>query len=88
MARASSQSSSARRRCAGWPRTSASRASLSDVLLAARYLVGCAIPAELHSAAFLASAPFARLRLDAGAASQVLESATEEIASLRAALAD
>ena len=63
-------------------------ASLSDVLLAARYLVGCAIPAELHGAAFLASAPFARLRLDAGAASQVLESATEEIASLRAALAD
>jgi len=66
----------------------AGAASLSDVLLAARYLVGCAVPAELQGAAFLASAPFARLGLDVAAATQVLESATGEIASLRAALAD
>ena len=63
-------------------------ASLSDVLLAARYLVGVRVPAELHGAAFLASAPFARLGLDAVAAEQVLEASGAEIASLRAALAD
>jgi HD-like signal output (HDOD) protein len=63
-------------------------ATLSDVLLAARYLMGVGLPAELHGAAFLGSAPFARLGLDAATAAQVIEASTSEIGSLRAALAD
>ncbi len=63
-------------------------ATLSDVLLAARYLVSASIPAELHEVAFLGSPPFLRLGLDAGAAARVLEASAVEIASLRAALAD
>ena len=63
-------------------------ATLSDVLLAARYLMDVGLPAELHGQGVLESAPFARLGLDAAAAARVLESSADEIASLRAALAD
>jgi HD-like signal output (HDOD) protein len=64
-------------------------ATLSDVLLAARCLVDdLGLPAELRGEGFLASAPFARLGLDATAAARVVESSAAEIASLRAALAD
>ena len=64
------------------------RASLSDVLLAARYLAGVSDPAELPGATFLGAPPFLRLRLDAAAAAEVLLASAAEIASLRAALAD
>ena len=64
------------------------RATLSDILLAARYLVGVADPAELAGTAFLEAPPFLRLGLDAAGAAAVLTASAEEIASLRAALAD
>ena len=64
------------------------RATLSDILLAARYLVGVADPAELAGTAFLQAPPFLRLGLDAAGAAAVLTASAEEIASLRAALAD
>jgi len=63
-------------------------ATLSDVLLAAHYLAVAPVPAELHDPAFLGSAPFVRLGLDAATAARVLEDSAAEIASLRAALAD
>jgi HD-like signal output (HDOD) protein len=63
-------------------------ATLSDVLLAAHYLAGNGLPAELHGAEYLASAPFVRLGLEAADAAQVLEASADEIASLKAALAD
>jgi hypothetical protein len=62
--------------------------TLSDVLLAARYLVGVGEPAELSHATFLAAPAFHRLRLDHGGALAVLKEAAAEFASLRAALAD
>jgi HD-like signal output (HDOD) protein len=68
--------------------TATARVTLSDVLLAARHLTAVADPAEMAGAAFLASAPFARLGLDGAAVSQVVEDSSAEIASLRAALAD
>jgi HD-like signal output (HDOD) protein len=64
------------------------RATLSDVLLAARYLVGVSDPAELPGTAFLEAPPFVRLGLDAAGAAAVLTASAEEIASLRAVLAD
>ncbi|HEX6398042.1 MAG TPA: HDOD domain-containing protein [Steroidobacteraceae bacterium] len=64
------------------------RATLSDVLLASRYLVGVADPAELPGMAFLEAPPFLRLGLDAQGAAAVLSASAGEIASLRAALAD
>jgi HD-like signal output (HDOD) protein len=63
-------------------------ATLSDVLLAARYLVGVSDPAGLPEAAFLGAPPFLRLGLDAAGAAEVLAASATEIASLRAALAD
>jgi HD-like signal output (HDOD) protein len=63
-------------------------ASLSDVLLAARYLVGVHEAAELEGATFLGVAPFQRLGIDGRSAAQVLQVSAAEIASLRAALAD
>ena len=69
------------------PYTSAG-ATLTDVLLAARYLVNVENAADLAGAAFLSAAPFARLRLDAPAVRDVLTASAAEIASLRAALAD
>jgi HD-like signal output (HDOD) protein len=63
-------------------------ASLSDVLLAARYLVGVRAAEELSEVTFLGAAPFRRLDLDARGAADVLAAAEAEIASLRAALAD
>jgi len=63
-------------------------ATLSDVLLAARYLIGVGVPAQLEASGMLGWGPFVRLGLDASAASQVLETSVGEIASLRAALAD
>jgi HD-like signal output (HDOD) protein len=63
-------------------------ASLSDVLLAARYLAGVSDPPGLPGAAFLAAPPFLRLGLDAAGAAEVLTASAAEIASLRAALAD
>ena len=65
-----------------------SGASLSDVLLAARYLVNVTDPAGLSGAAFLSAPPFARLNLDARGAERVLRVSVTEIASLRSALAD
>lgn len=64
------------------------RATLSDVLLASRYLGGVSDPAELAGMAFLEAPPFVRLGLDAAAAAAVLSASAGEIASLRAALAD
>ncbi|HEX5163553.1 MAG TPA: HDOD domain-containing protein [Steroidobacteraceae bacterium] len=61
--------------------------SLADVLLAARYLVNVDDPAGLAGAAFLAAAPFARLRLDARDVGEILTVSAAEIASLHAALA-
>ena len=61
--------------------------SLADVLLAARYLVNVGDPADLAGAAFLAAAPFARLRLDARDVGEILTVSAAEITSLRAALA-
>ncbi len=61
--------------------------SLADVLLAARYLVNVADSAGLAGAAFLAAAPFARLRLDARDVGEILTVSAAEIASLHAALA-
>jgi HD-like signal output (HDOD) protein len=61
--------------------------SLADVLLAARYLVNVGDPADLAGAAFLAAAPFARLRLDARDVGEILTVSAAEIASLHAALA-
>jgi len=63
-------------------------ATLTDVLLAARYLVNVDDAADLAGAAFLGAAPFARLRLDARAVGEILTASAAEIASLRAALAD
>jgi HD-like signal output (HDOD) protein len=63
-------------------------ATLSDVLLAARYLVGVGEPAELAHATFLAAPAFHRLRLDHGGALAVHRDSALEFASLRAALAD
>lgn len=63
-------------------------ATLSDVLLAARYLAGVSDPAGLPDAAFLEAPPFLRLRLDAAGAAAVVAASAAEIASLRAALAD
>jgi HD-like signal output (HDOD) protein len=63
-------------------------ATLTDVLLAARYLVNVEDAADLAGAAFLGAAPFARLRLDALAVREILTASAAEIASLRAALAD
>jgi len=65
-----------------------SRATLSDVLLAARYLMDVTEPAELPGSAFLEAPPFVRLGLDAAGAAAVLTASAEEIASLRAVLAD
>ena len=62
--------------------------SLSDVLLASRYLVGVLDPAEVEGAAFITAPAFQRLALDAAAAASVLNASAAEIASLRAALAD
>lgn len=62
--------------------------SLTDILLAARYLVNLDDAADLAGAAFLSAAPFARLRLDAPAVREILTESAAEIASLRAALAD
>lgn len=64
------------------------RGTLSDVLLAARYLVGVVDPAGLPGAAFLEAPPFLRLGLDAAAAAAVLTESAAEIAALRLALAD
>lgn len=64
------------------------RATLSDVLLASRYLAGVKDPAELPGMTFLEAPPFLRLGLDAAGAATVLTASTAEIASLRAALAD
>ena len=63
-------------------------ATLSDVLLAARYLVNVREPSDLVNAAFLSSPAYARLGIDAADALQFLNDAAAEIASLRAALAD
>ena len=63
-------------------------ASLGDVLLCAHYLAGVQDVAELPGAAFLGAPCFARLGLDAAGAALVLQASTDEIASLRAALAD
>lgn len=63
-------------------------ATLSDVLLAARYLVNVREPADLAHAAFLSSPAYARLGIEASDALQLLNEAAAEIASLRAALAD
>ena len=62
--------------------------SLSDVLLASRYLVGVLDPAEVVEAAFITAPAFQRLKLDAPGAASVLSASAAEIASLRAALAD
>ena len=62
--------------------------SLSDVLLASRYLVGVLDPAEIAGAAFIGAPAFQRLGLDAAGAAAVLNASAAEIASLRAALAD
>jgi HD-like signal output (HDOD) protein len=64
------------------------RATLSDVLLAARYLAGVSDPSELPGMAFLEAPPFVRLGLDADGAAVVLTASAGEIASLRTALAD
>jgi HD-like signal output (HDOD) protein len=64
------------------------RATLSDILLAARDLVSVADPTQLAGAAFLEAPPFLRLGLDGAGATAVLAASAEEIASLRAALAD
>lgn len=66
----------------------AATGSLSDVLLAARYLVTVGDPAELTGAASPGAAPFARLHLDAATVGEILSASAAEIASLRAALAD
>jgi HD-like signal output (HDOD) protein len=66
----------------------AATGSLSDVLLAARYLVTVGDPAELTGAAFPGAAPFARLRLVAATVGEILIASAAEIASLRAALGD
>ena len=63
-------------------------ATLRDVLLAGRYLVGVRDAADLADAAFLQAPPFKRLGLDAAGAAQVLAASAAEVASLRAALAD
>jgi HD-like signal output (HDOD) protein len=63
-------------------------ATLSDVLLAARYLVNVREPSDLAHAAFLSSPAYARLGIEASDALQLLNGAAAEIASLRAALAD
>jgi HD-like signal output (HDOD) protein len=63
-------------------------ATLSDVLLAARYLVNVREPADLANAAFLSSPAYARLGIEAADALQLLNGAAAEIASLHAALAD
>lgn len=63
-------------------------ATLSDVLLAARYLVNIRDPADLANAAFLGSPAFARLGIEGADALELLNGAAAEIASLRAALAD
>ena len=63
-------------------------ATLSDVLLAARYLVNVRDPSDLAHAAFLSSPAFARLGIEAADALELLNGAAAEIASLRAALAD
>ena len=63
-------------------------ATLSDVLLAARYLVNVRDPSDLAHAAFLSSPAFARLGIEAADALQLLNGAAAEIASLQAALAD
>jgi HD-like signal output (HDOD) protein len=63
-------------------------ATLSDVLLAARYLAGIQDQAALSTANFLDAAPFRRLGLDAVACASVLDASATEIASLRAALGD
>jgi HD-like signal output (HDOD) protein len=63
-------------------------ASLSDVLLAARYLAGVSDPGVLPGATFLGAPPFMRLRLDAAGAAEVLTASAAEIAALRTALAD
>ena len=64
------------------------RASLLDVLLAARYLVSVADPAELEGAAFLSAGPFVRLSLEVRQTERVLLASAHEMASLRSALAD
>ena len=70
------------------PMDARAAATLTDVLLAARYLVNVEDAADLAGAAFLGAAPFARLRLDARAVGEILTASAAEIASLRAALAD
>lgn len=62
--------------------------SLTDVVNVARYLLQVRDVATLPEATFLNSVPFQRLGLDAAGAAQVLQESAEEIASLRAALAD
>jgi HD-like signal output (HDOD) protein len=66
----------------------AEAATLSDVLLAARYLVNVRQPSDLANATFLNSPAYARLGIEASDALQLLTHAAAEIASLRAALAD